>query len=133
MTAYLLDTNIVSDLVRYPQGRIANKIAEIGEENVATSIIVAAELRFGVAKRGSPKLSDQVSAVLPALPILPFERPADENYGRLRNMLEGAGTPIRANYLLIAAHAITLGLTLVSDNEREFSRIDELKLVNWLR
>lgn len=133
MTAYLLDTNIVSDLVRAPQGRIAARIAEVGEENVATSIIVAAELRFGVAKRRSARLSDQVGAVLQALQILPFEHPADENYGRLRDALEREGTPIGANDMLIAAHAITLGCTLVSDNEREFARIKGLKLANWLR
>ena len=61
MTAhFLLDTNIVSDLVRRPQGRVAAKIAEIGEQQVATSIIVAAELRYGAAKKGSPRLSAQL-------------------------------------------------------------------------
>ena len=57
---YLLDTNIVSDLVRNPQGRVAQRIRKVGEARVCTSIIVAAELRYGAAKKGSPRLSDQL-------------------------------------------------------------------------
>ncbi len=64
---------------------------------------------------------------------LPFEAPADVTYGRLRSQLEKAGQPIGANDLFIAAQTLTLGYTLVSDNEREFSRIDDLLLENWIR
>jgi tRNA(fMet)-specific endonuclease VapC len=130
---YLLDTNIVSDLVRNPQGKVAGHIRRVGEKHVSTSIIVAAELRYGVAKKGSPRLSSQLDAVLGVLEILPFETPADASYGLLRTRLEKAGTPTGANDLLIAAQALTLGYVIVTDNEREFSRVKGLRLQNWLR
>ncbi|MGQ0815087.1 MAG: type II toxin-antitoxin system VapC family toxin [Gemmatimonadota bacterium] len=130
---YLLDTNIVSDLVRTPQGRVAQRIRKIGEAEVSTSIIVAAELRYGAAKKGSARLTAQLEAVLGALDVLPFEAPADATCGLLRRRLEQAGQPIGGNDLLIAAQTIALGYTLVTDNEREFRRIFELSLENWLR
>ena len=130
---YLLDTNIVSDLIRKPQGRIAEHIREVGETRVCTSIIVAAELRYGATKKGSPRLTAQLEAVLGALDVLPFETPADTAYGSLRARLEQAGAPIGGNDLLIAAQVVALGYTLVTDNEREFARIDGLPCENWLR
>ena len=130
---YLLDTNIVSDLVRNPQGLITQRIQKIGEGQVCTSIIVAAELRYGTAKKGSPRLSAQLSAVLGALQVLPFEAPADAAYGLLRARLEHSGKPIGANDLLIAAQAVALRLVLVTDNEREFARVEGLTCENWLR
>lgn len=130
---YLLDTNIVSDLVRNPQGRVAQHIRKVGEAQVCTSIIVAAELRYGTAKKGSPKLSSQLEAVLGALEVLPFDTPADATYGTLRTRLEQAGTPIGGNDLLIAAQALALGCAVVTDNDREFSRARDLRCENWLR
>ena len=130
---YLLDTNVVSDLVRDPQGRVAQRIRKVGEAQVCTSIIVAAELRYGTAKKGSSRLTSQLDAVLAALEVLPFEAPADAEYGSLRSLLERAGKPIGANDLLIAAQALALGHTIVTDNEREFSRVRGLRLENWLR
>ena len=130
---YLLDTNIVSDLVRHPQGRVAHHIREVGEAQVCTSIIVAAELRYGATKKGSPRLTTQLEAVLGALDVLPFEAPADTAYGLLRARLEQAGQPIGGNDLLIAAQAVALGYTIVTDNEQEFARIDDLPRENWLR
>lgn len=129
---YLLDTNIVSDLVRNPQGKIAEQIFTVGESKVCTSIIVAAELRYGAEKKQSPRLSAQLEAVLGALEILPFEKPADASYGSIRGQLERTGKPIGANDLLIAAHALTLGYTVVTDNEKEFSRVKQLSVANWL-
>jgi tRNA(fMet)-specific endonuclease VapC len=130
---YLLDTNIVSDLVRNPQGRIAQHIRELGEGNVCTSIIVAAELRYGAAKKGSPRLSAQLEAIMDVLDVLSLESPTDEIYGQLRARLERGGRLIGGNDLLIAAQTVALGYTLVTDNEREFRRIDELSVENWLR
>ena len=130
---YLLDTNIVSDLVRHPQGRAAQHIREVGEAQVCTSIIVAAELRYGTTKKGAPRLTAQLEAVLGALDVLPFEAPADTAYGLLRARLEQAGQPIGGNDLLIAAQALALGYAIVTDNEREFARIDDLPRENWLR
>jgi tRNA(fMet)-specific endonuclease VapC len=130
---YLLDTNVVSDLIRNPQGRVTEHIRRVGEAQVCTSIIVAAELRYGAAKKGSPRLTIQLEAVLGALDVLPFEAPADAAYGQIRTQLEQAGRPIGGNDLLIAAQTIVLGYTIVSDNEREFVRIDGLLRENWLR
>jgi tRNA(fMet)-specific endonuclease VapC len=130
---YLLDTNTVSDLVRNPQGRVSEHIRRVGEAQVCTSIIVAAELRYRATKKGSLRLMNQLEAVLGALDVLPFEAPADAAYGLIRTLLEGAGRPIGGNDLLIAAQTITLGYTVVSDNEREFARIDGLPHENWLR
>jgi tRNA(fMet)-specific endonuclease VapC len=130
---YLLDTNIVSDLVRNPQGKVADQIIKVGESKVCTSIIVAAELQYGSKKKQSQRLSSQIEAVLGALEILPFEKPADASYGSIRAQLERGGNPIGGNDLLIAAQALTLGYTVVTDNEREFSRVKDLHVENWLR
>ncbi len=130
---YLLDTNIVSDLVRNPQGRVAQHIRKVGEARVCTSIIVAAELRYGAAKKASPRLTAQLEAVLGAVEVLPLEIPADAAYGELRARLEQIGRPIGANDLLIAAQALALDHTVVTDNEKEFARIEDLKVENWLR
>jgi tRNA(fMet)-specific endonuclease VapC len=130
---FLLDTNIVSDIVRNPQGRVAKHIRKVGEARVCTSIIVAAELRYGATKKGSPTLVTQLEAVLGALDVLPFEAPADAAYGLVRTRLERAGRLIGGNDLLIAAQAVALGCTIVTDNETEFARIDGLPRQNWLR
>ncbi len=130
---FLLDTNAVSDLIRNPQGSVSAHIRKCGEQEVCTSIIVAAKLRFGAAKKGSPRLTARLDAILGVLEVLAWEAPADVTYGRLRSQLERRGKPIGANDLLIAAQAITLGYTLVTDNESEFSHVTELSRENWLR
>jgi tRNA(fMet)-specific endonuclease VapC len=129
---YLLDTNILSDLIRKPQGVIANRIAAAGEDAVCTSIVVAAELRFGAAKSGSRKLADRVDLILSALDVLPLEPPADRHYAEIRQLLTRQGTPIGPNDLLIAAHARALKLTAVTANTHEFSRVPDLRVENWL-
>jgi tRNA(fMet)-specific endonuclease VapC len=130
---YLLDRNIVSNLVRDPHGAVAQHIRAKGEAQVCTSIIVAAELRYGAGKKRSPRLSTQDESVLRALDTLPFCSPGDEAYARIRNELEASGTPIGGNDLLIAAQVLSLGYTLVTDNEREFNRIGGLSVENWIR
>lgn len=132
MSGYLLDTNIISDLIRNPSGTAARHIEQIQAKNIFTSIIVAAELRYGCAKKGSPKLSEKVESLLATIPVLPLETPVDTEYGRIRAELEATGQTIGMNDLLIAAQAYTLNLTLVTDNLREFSRIRDLKVENWL-
>ncbi len=129
---YLLDTNILSDLIRHPQGTVAARIATAGENTVGTSIVVAAELRFGAAKSGSSKLADRIDLILSALDILPLETPADRYYANIRQHLTRQGTLIGPNDLLIAAHALSLGLTIVTANAREFSRVPGLTVENWL-
>jgi tRNA(fMet)-specific endonuclease VapC len=88
---FLLDTNIVSQLVRHPQGIIRDRIAEVGEQTVCVSLLVAAELRFGTAKKQSARLAQQVEAVLSALPILPLDTPVDAHYAEIRVGLETSG------------------------------------------
>jgi tRNA(fMet)-specific endonuclease VapC len=130
---YMLDTNIVSDALRNPRGLAAKKIAKIADTNICISIVVAAELRFGAIKRNSKSLSALIQGFFDRVEVLPFDAPADAFYAELRLQLERAGTPIGGNDLLIAAHALALGATLVTDNEREFARIKSLAVENWLQ
>ena len=132
MTRYMLDTNIISDLIRKPQGKAARRIARVGENNICTSVIVAAELRYGCAKSGSKRLLKAVEDLLGEITVLPFDVPADAEYGAIRSELETAGTPIGSNDLLIAAHACATGATIVTANANEFKRIRGLKVENWL-
>ena len=132
MTRYMLDTNIISDLIRNPQGKAARRIAKVGEDNVCTSIIVAAELRYGSAKSGSKRLLKAVEDLLGEISVLPFDVPADAEYGGIRSELEAAGKPIGGNDLLIAAHARAAGATIVTANTSEFKRIRGLNVENWL-
>ena len=129
---YLLDTNIISELIRNPNGAAAQHIIQLDSKTIYTSIIVAAELRYGCTKKGSPKLSARVEGILETIPVLPLDSPADTHYGIIRAALESAGQLIGMNDLLIAAQTLALGLTLVTDNTREFSRIEGLLLENWL-
>jgi tRNA(fMet)-specific endonuclease VapC len=135
----MLDTNVISDLIRNPQGRAAKRIARVGEDNVCTSIIVAAELRYRCAKSGSKRLLEVVEDLLGEIDVLPLDVPADAEYGRIRAQLEAAGKPIGANDLPIgandlpiAAHAYATGATVVTANVEEFKRIRGLKVENWL-
>jgi tRNA(fMet)-specific endonuclease VapC len=129
---YLLDTNILSDLLRNPAGSVARRIAEKGEQTVCTSIVVACELRFGAEKKQSTALHARVEELLSVLEVIALDRNADSYYAKIRNDLEGAGTPIGPNDLLIAAHAMSLDLTLVTANLKEFSRVSGLAVENWL-
>jgi len=129
---YLLDTNIVSAIMRDPHGAAA-RLREAGQSRVFTSLIVLAELRFGVEKSGSRRLATRLETVLSELEVLPLIPPADTRYAFLRAALERAGSPIGQNDMLIAAHALTLDATVVTDNEKEFSRVPGLKVENWLR
>jgi tRNA(fMet)-specific endonuclease VapC len=130
---YLLDTNIISDLVRHPQGVIAQRIAKEGEKSICTSIVVAGELRYGASKRGSRRLTAQLELILSAIEILPLEEPADRRYGELRSHLEEKGQIIGPNDMLIAAHALALDSVIVTNNVREFSRVPGLAVENWLK
>lgn len=132
MTLYLLDTNIISALARDPHGGIAGRIREVGQDAVCVSIITAAELRYGVEKKGSERLRAQIGAILDAVDVRALDAPSDAEYGRIRAALEVAGTPIGPNDLLIAAHALALGAVLVTANTAEFERVPGLIIENWL-
>lgn len=130
---FLLDTNVLSALVRDPQGAVAEHIARVGETNVCTSIVVAAELRYGAAKRGSARLTQQLDVILTAMDIVPFESPMDRVYADVRTALEQRGRPIGGNDLIIAAQALALDAVLVTDNVKEFEQVPRLKIENWVR
>ena len=128
---YILDTNIVSELARNPHGAVTRRIAEVGPDAICISIIAAAELRYGCAKKGSPKLMAQIEAILGSLQVLALDVPADAEYGGIRAELEAAGKPIGPNDLFIAAHAYALGAVLVTANTG-FTRVRALRIENWL-
>ena len=131
--SYLLDANILSDMIRRPHGVVATKVGEVGPLDVRTSIVVAAELRFGARKSGSLRLEKRLHELFATVAVVPLTPPVDHVYASIRTALERAGTPIGSYDLLIAAHALTLGDTMVTDNVREFARVPGLTVENWLR
>ena len=130
---YLLDTNILSELIKQPNGYTARKIATLeNEDSCCTSLIVACELRYGALKKDSHILTAKVNQLLETIAVLPLKQNIESHYARLRVTLERAGTPIGSNDLLIASQAYALGLTVVTGNLKEFSRIPDLAVENWL-
>jgi tRNA(fMet)-specific endonuclease VapC len=129
---YMLDANIICHLLRNPQGEAAKRVAKVGEDNICTSTIVAAELRYGCAKNDSKRLLQAVEDLLGEIDVLPFDVPADADYRGIRSELEAAGKPIGSKDLLIAAHAYATAATIVTANTDEFKRIRGLKVENWL-
>jgi tRNA(fMet)-specific endonuclease VapC len=129
----LLDTNIISHAMRSPMGPVVARMADVEGQGLYTTIIVAAELRFGAVRKGSPRLAQEVEAVLGRLSVKSIEPPLDQVYAALRSDLEGKGTPIGDADLWIAAQALHDGSVLVTDNVREFGRVPELRIENWLR
>jgi len=129
---FLLDTNVISNAVRNPHGSTAKRM-EIVAEQLSTSIIVAAELRFGYVRVGSERLKQGIEAILESFPILDWSSPCDLSYAAIRNDLEKRRQLIGPMDMLIAAHALALDATLVTDNEREFGRVPGLKIENWIR
>lgn len=130
---FILDTNIVRDLVRNPRGLAAGRLAEVGEDDIATSVIVAGELRYGCLKKGSARLTERIEAVLREIKVLSLKPEVGALYGDIRRQLEARGTPIGQNDLWIAAQARSAAAVLVSDNEGEFRRVEGLVVENWLR
>lgn len=128
----LLDTNILSAIMRDSEGALLQRVRAIGADAYCTSVVVAAELRFGTERVQSDRLKREVEEILQEITVVPFESPADAHYARIRAALERQGTPIGANDLFIAAHALALDLTLVTGKIREFSRVPGLRVENWL-
>ncbi len=129
---WILDTKVLSELIRNPRGAIVQRLAEEPADTVCTSIVVASELRFGARKKGSAVLIQRVEQLLAAVAVLPLDEPADEHHADIRTVLEREGTPIGSNDLLIAAHARSRELTVVTNNLREFQRVPRLKVEDWL-
>jgi tRNA(fMet)-specific endonuclease VapC len=100
---------------------------------VLTSVIVACELRYGAAKRGSRRLTRQIEAVLGAMTIRALESDVEPVYASIRVTLERKGAPIGAHDMLVAAHARAIEAVCVADNVAEFKRVPALRVENWLR
>ena len=129
---FMLDTNVISDLIRNPDGAVQRAVSRIGTPAISISSIVASELRFGYLKRGSDRLAQLVENMISRVEVVPYDDTASVHYARIRKALHASGRPIGPVDLFIAAHARSLDLTLVTNNIREFSRVDGLKLENWL-
>jgi tRNA(fMet)-specific endonuclease VapC len=129
---YMLDTNILSDAIRNPFGKTLRYIQRFEASAICTSAIVASEMRYGAHKKGSVRLTERVEATLSRLSVLPYDNEASRLYGVIRSELERQGKSIGWADLFIAAHARSLDLTLVTNNVREFTRVDGLKVENWL-
>ena len=129
---FMLDTNILSALIKNPAGPASAHLATLDNDAFCTSMIVACELRYGVNKKASPMLTAKVEKLLAGLTVLPLEGSVDVEYARIRCHLEQHGQLIRHNDLFIAAHALSCGAILVTDNTREFSRVPGLRVENWL-
>ncbi len=130
---YLLDTNILSDLIKNPAGTVSQKITALNDENICcTSLIVACELRYGALKKASPVLTKKVEQLLGSIAILPLDEEVTSHYAEIRTDLERSGKPIGGNNLLIAAHARAESLIVVTANTKKFTRIPDLAVENWL-
>ena len=128
----MLDTTTVSYAIRDMHGPVGRRLRSTSAGECCLSIVSLAELRFGAAKVGSARLSRQIDGFVAVAPALPFDHPAEVTYAAVRVDLEGRGRPIGPLDLLIASHALSLDLTLVTANVGEFSRVPGLKVENWL-
>jgi len=128
----LLDTNIVSSVMRDPEGVVAKRLGEFEFGEVGISVIVLSELRYGITKRGSLRLEFQLDFLTKRIVCLPFDAAAAASYAKVRTELEHAGTPIGPLDTFIAAHALALELPLATHNVREFARVPNLRVENWL-
>jgi len=129
---YLLDTNICIYIIKKKPEQVFDKFLTLSIGSVGISSITLAELHYGIAKSLNPeKNKEALEKFLTPIEILDFEANATEEYGKIRAELERKGTPIGPLDMLIAAHAKSLDLTLVTNNEKEFNRIVGLKIENW--
>ena len=129
---YLLDTDVISDMVRNPRGSAATALSERCDAEVATSVIVAGELRYGCHKKGSHRLTERVEALLSEINVLSVDAETAAECERIRAHLEARGQMLGGNDLWIAAHAISREAVMVSGNSREFKRVPELQMEDWL-
>jgi len=130
---YMLDTNICSYIIRNQPEMVKKKLEEIEKEHeLGLSTIVVSELLYGVYKKGSKKLIEVVKSFIDCFTIYEYDLKAAEEYGKLRAKLEKRGEIIGAYDLQIAAHALALKAVLVTNNEREFKKVKNLKIENWL-
>jgi tRNA(fMet)-specific endonuclease VapC len=130
MTGFMLDTDISSYIIKRRPAALAEKF-EKHAETLSVSVITAAELRFGAEKAGRPKLAELVEAYLERLAILDWTNEVTSHYARIRSELERRGRPIGNMDLLIAAHAVSQRMTVVTNNIKHFSSVPGLKVEVW--
>ena len=129
---YMLDTNIIAYAINKRPEIVLARLTAHDPVDICISAITLAELEFGVCKSSRPEQNRlALMAFLAHIQVLPFDADAAREYGDIRQALSKQGSLVGANDLLIAAHARAKGLTLVTNNEREFSRVDRLKIENW--
>lgn len=129
---YLLDTNICIYIAKQRPSAAARRFADLGAGTVGMSLITSGELRFGAEK--SARRDETLAALVrlnELIPVIELGANVKEAYGALRAQMERAGTPVGNNDLWIASHALSLGVTRVSNNTREFARVPGLALENW--
>jgi len=129
---YLLDTNTCVYVIRKRPEAVFQRLSQTDGGEVALSVVTAFELEIGALRAQGRGYSEAIRKLLREFSVLPLEDSAREAYGRLRTRLERQGERIGAHDMLIAAHAITLGATLVTNNEREFKRVKGLRIENWV-
>lgn len=130
---WLLDTNVLSQVIRQPHAPMAQKLSSLSEQHpdaLITSVVVQCELMFGAQRVGSDRLATRIVELAQLIPVMPLEAEVVPEYAKLRTLLERAGTPIGPNDTLIAAHAMALGCTLVTA-DAEFDRVPGLRVENW--
>jgi len=127
---FMLDTDTVSFALR-GQGEVGSRLVEHAPSHLCLSAISLAELRFGADRRGSKRLHRLIDTFAISVPVVPFDETAAALFGRLCARLEARGKPIGSLDTLIAAHAMALNVTLVTNNTRHFGRVPGLKTVNW--
>ncbi len=133
MIRCLLDTNICVELIRGRAPQVFNRLRQYSTDSVAISSVTLSELEYGVARSPRPAYhAGLLAQFLAPVMVLPFDHVAASTYGRLRHTLEQSGHPIGPLDTLIAAHALALEVTLITNNEREFRRVTGLKVENWL-
>lgn len=130
---YMLDTNIIAYAKNKRPTSVLNRLMENDPSDICISSITMAELEYGVFRSSKPEQNRlALISFLSGIQVCPFDSNAAREYGAIRFALTKSGTPIGANDMLIAAHAKSLGLTLVTNNEREFERVDGLIVENWV-
>lgn len=131
---YMLDTNICIYVIKHKPESVFRKLKKIKPEDVCISSITYAELAYGVEKSAQPERNRlALSMMLSSIEIVAFDDSAADEYGEIRAGLERKGTPIGSLDMLIAAHARSLGCTLVTNNTKEFCRVEGLEVVNWVK
>lgn len=126
----MLDTDTVSYALR-GQGRVAATILEHRPSELCISAITLSELRFGATRRKSAKLNHLIDAFVDNVAVIPFDEECADHFGAIATALADRGSPIGEFDALIAAHAVALRLTLVTNNAKHFNRVAELKVVDW--